>query len=152
MNLNCTTSSPVKISPCSSGNYNKCKCVDYEKPIAKDISKLVSNIPVIVRICILCLALTCSFVYLISTFRQPQGLKDTRIRRMEAEGMEASETLCRSDKETGRKMFTRRDQLFLISASFVRFSRIISTSIRNNSYFYRIRLSVKNDSNNQKVS
>lgn len=34
----------MKISLRSSGNYNKCKCVDYEKPIAKDISKLVSNI------------------------------------------------------------------------------------------------------------
>lgn len=44
MNLNCITSSRVKIFLCRSENYNKCKCVDYEKPIAKDKLSVFQNL------------------------------------------------------------------------------------------------------------
>lgn len=152
----------MKIFLCRSENYNKCKCVDYEKPIAKDKLSVFQNLFRIYSK--LLYGYDTSFVSLLRAlqallFFPFSRLSDNRKDRKTRESEEWSQKERRQSKRfavTGRKMFTRQNQLFRskrVSFAFEELFRV-SASIRNNVFFSNSfdRLSVKrgNDPNDPK--
>lgn len=153
----------MKIFLCRSENYNKCKCVDYEKPIAKDKLSVFQNLFRIYSK--LLYGYDTSFVSLLRALqallffpfsRLSDNRKDRKTPRESEEWSQKERRQSKRFAVTGRKMFTRQNQLFRFERVSFAFEELflVSASIRNNVFLLNSfdRLSVKrgNDPNDPK--